>query len=283
MTPAAIGLHSRRGAAAIVSRVPARAALLLFLLGSAALPAGCAMPPRPSNPSFAVTKPAATEDIARMQAAPTALERPVVVLAGISDPAVSSAAILAAVRPAVSGPLIEVHFFDEHTFEGARQKLLRTVSESLGASLDALPEVDVVAFSMGGLVARDAAIPDAAGRRLRIKRLFTICTPHLGARMAAFPLGTPQSEDMKITSDFMIGLSRARREYELVCYARLDDITVGEEFAAPEGVPLWWVGTPNGEWSHMHAFEDPRILADLARRLRGETPLTTAPAAPLPN
>ena len=78
-------------------------------------------------------------------------------------------------------------------------------------------------------------------------------------------------------------LRSARREYELVCYTRLDDITVGEEFAVPEGADLWWLPTPSGEWAHMHAFEDERIMADLARRLRGEAPFSTLPAAPLPN
>jgi len=255
------------------------------LLGAVALllAGGCALPPRPQNPSFPVTKAEARIDLERMHRTPKDLERPVVILAGISDPAVSSGAMVAAISPGVVGKVVEVHFFDEHTFDGARQKLLRTVAEELGAPQHALPEVDVVAFSMGGLVARFAAIPDEAGRRLPIRRLYTLCTPHLGARMAGFPLGTPQSTDMRITSDFMISLSQARREYELVCYARLDDITVGEEFAAPEGVPLWWVGTPNGEWSHMHAFEDPRVLADIARRIRAEPPMTTLPAAPLPN
>ena len=30
-------------------------------------------------------------------------------------------------------------------------------------------------------------------------------------------------------------------------------------------------------------FDDPRIMADIARRLRGEAPFSTLPAAPLPN
>jgi hypothetical protein len=85
------------------------------------------------------------------------------------------------------------------------------------------------------------------------------------------------------TSDFLDRLRRAKRDYELVCYTRLDDVTVGEEFAAPDGTDIWWVPTPSGEWSHMAAFEDPRILGDIARRLRGETPWTRLPAAPLPN
>jgi pimeloyl-ACP methyl ester carboxylesterase len=260
-----------------------RSLVATTLVAGVAFPAGCSLPPRPSNPSFAISKVEARADLARMAQRPSTAQRPVVVLAGIGDPALSSGAMRSAVGPTIDGPVIEVHFFDEHTFEGARQKLLRSVADGLGSAPHALPEVDVVAFSMGGLVARYAAIPDEAGRRLRIRRLYTVCTPHLGARMAAFPLGTPQSEDMQITSDFMLALDRATRDYELVCYARLDDITVGEEFAAPPGEPLWWVGTPNGEWSHMHAFDDPRILADIARRLRNETPFSTLPAAPLPN
>ena len=254
--------------------------ILWCLLGPLA---GCATTHHAPNPSFPLTQGEAASDLRRMREAPGATERPVVFLAGISDPAVSSGAILGTIGPTLSGKLIEVEFFDEHTFEGARQKLLREVARELGCDLDHLPPVDVVAFSMGGLVARSAAIPDAAGRRLPIRRLFTICTPHEGARMAGVPIGTPQSSDMTQTSDFMVHLRAARRDYDLICYARLDDVTVGEEFGAPEGVPLWWVPTPEGQWAHMQAFYDDRILADIARRLRGEAPFSTLPSAPLPD
>jgi len=72
-------------------------------------------------------------------------------------------------------------------------------------------------------------------------------------------------------------------DYDLICYCRLDDVTVGEEFCAPEGTPLWWVPTPFGEWGHMQAFFDARIVVDIARRIRGETPFSTLPATPLPH
>jgi pimeloyl-ACP methyl ester carboxylesterase len=273
---AATGAGARRA-------VPATATAILAAALASILTPGCALPYREPNPSFAVPHAEAASDLRRMAESPVQLDRPVIVLAGIGDPAVSSAAIIAALRPCLAGPLVEVDFFDEHTFEGARQKLLTAVAAAMFVDVDHLPAVDVVAFSMGGLVARDAAILDDAGRRLPIHRLFTISTPHEGARLAGIPLGTPQSEDMKQTSDFMHRLRSARREYELVCYTRLDDITVGEEFAVPEGADLWWLPTPSGEWAHMHAFEDERIMADLARRLRGEAPFSTLPAAPLPN
>ena len=243
---------------------------------------GCAIPRRTPNPSFPTTKEQAQADLERMELDSRPLERPLVVLAGIGDPKISSGALVRGIAPCVAGTVIELSFFNEFTFDGCRQKLIREVAAALQVDPDHIPEVDVVAFSMGGLIARDAAIPDLAGRRLPIRRLFTVSTPHEGARLAGIPLGLPQGEDMLPTSDFIDRLRRAPRTYDMVCYARLDDITVGEEFAAPDGEPLWWVPTPSGEWSHMAAFNDPRIIADIARRLRGERSLTRPPAAPLP-
>ena len=177
------------------------------LLAVLTLSGGCQVPRRTPNPSFPTTHGEARADLTRMAANPAELARPLVVVAGIGDPAISSGAILKAVRPAVAAAsqrlVVEVSFFDEHTFQGARQKLLREVGAALGTSIDDLPEVDVVAFSMGGLVVRSAAIADEAGHRLPIRRLFTISTPHEGARLAGIPIGTPQSDDMRPTSDFI--------------------------------------------------------------------------------
>lgn len=253
-------------------------------LGAVALAlASCVTTPCPPNPSFPVSDTDAAVDLDRMSAQPVAVDRPVVFVAGIGEPGISSGSIMSTIERTIAGPMAEVHFFDEATFDGARQKLLKEVATAFGTDIDHIPEVDVVAFSMGGLVARHAAIPDPVGRRLRVRRMFTICTPHEGARMGAFPIGTPQSDDMNQTSDFLEHLRCEKRPYAMVCYARLDDATVGEEFAAPAGEALWWVPTPNGEYSHMHAFTDRRILADIARRLRGEAPFSTLPAAPLPD
>ena len=260
-----------------------RAFLAAAMVAFAPFLAGCLTTPHAPNPSFDVTREEAESDFARMGSVPVRLDRPLVVVSGIGDPAISSTAILRKLVPAVEGTVVGVDFFGESTFDGARQKLLRETATALGTDLDHLPPVDVVAFSMGGLVARHAAIPDEAGRSLPIARLFTICTPHEGARLAGIPIGTPQSDDMAPTSDFILRLHSARRDYDLICYCRLDDVTVGEEFAAPEGTPVWWVPTPFGEWGHMQAFYDSRILIDIARRLRGETPFSTLPAAPLPH
>ncbi|RLS94585.1 MAG: hypothetical protein DWI12_06275 [Planctomycetota bacterium] len=244
---------------------------------------GCSTPRWTANPSFSIDRESARADLARMASAPVPAQRPILVLAGIGDLRISSGALVRGIAPTLEGQLIEIDFFSVSTFADARQALLREAAAALGTSLEKIPEVDVIAFSMGGLVARDAAIVDSAGRQLRIRRLFTIATPHQGARLAGIPMGIPVGEDMCPTSDFIERFRRTRFDYQLICYTRLDDITVGEENAAPEGVPLWWVPTPSGEWSHMAAFDDPRIQADIARRLRGETPWTTSPATPLPN
>jgi hypothetical protein len=64
---------------------------------------------------------------------------------------------------------------------------------------------------------------------------------------------------------------------------RLGDIIVGAPNAAPEGLtPRWLPGEPLQD-SHIGAMLDKRIIADVARRLRGEQPLTSDPPQPLPN
>ena len=281
----------RAKAVALVRRGATEAALSTTLAASLAL-AACSRPKRAPNPSFAVTRGEASKDLERMRAAPVAAARPVVFLAGIGDPAVSSGALRKAIQPTLApptalpdgmAPVAEVHFFGETNFENARQTALRELAEAFGVEPAHLPEVDVVAFSMGGLVARDLAIPDKAGRRLPIRRLYTVSSPHEGARLAGVLVGIPIGADMQPASAFIERLSNAPRTYEIVCYARLDDVTVGEEFAAPAGEPVWWLPTASGEWGHMSGFKDPRFQADIARRLRGEEPFTRLPAAPLPN
>jgi pimeloyl-ACP methyl ester carboxylesterase len=267
-----------------------------FCVVAAAVVAGalssCSLPKRAANPSFAVTRPDAAKDLARMQSSPVTATRPVVFLAGIGDPAVSSGALRKAIEPTLSAPadlpvgcapVAEVHFFGETSFDGARQTAFRELALAFGVEPTQLPEVDVVAFSMGGLVARDLAIADKAGRRLPIRRLYTVGTPHQGARLAGVLMGIPIGADMMPSSEFLARLADAPRDYELVCYTRLDDVTVGEEYTAPNGEPVWWLPSSSGEWGHMSSFKDPRFQADIARRLRGEEPLTHAPAAPLPN
>jgi hypothetical protein len=259
-------------------------ALLALLL------AGCGTSPR--NPSFDVSATDARRVLREMRESPRRLERPVVVLDGFGPPLASWILTPNLKRTLGDDRVIGVTFAFAESFEECRRRVTDALQRHFPSDdPDFTREVDVVAFSMGGVVARYAAAPPATshGRRLRIARLFTISTPHRGADLAALPglLGRLQL-DMRPNSDFLTRLDRRttagpeQGRYELVAYTRLADRVVGERNAAPPGhTPLWLPNLPL-EPSHLGCFTDPRIIADIARRLRREAPLAAGPPAPLP-
>lgn len=155
---------------------------------------------------------------------------------------------------------------------------------------DATSEVDVVGVSMGGIVARVAAAglhagaPGAVGKRLRIARLFTLATPHRGARAAGlFPLDTserqmmPGSEMLRRLDSLLPTLP-----YELRAYARLRDGMVGATRAAPTGRGCFWVDGPL-LLSHLTITRERRFIVDIARALRGESSLAARESDPPSN
>jgi hypothetical protein len=124
-------------------------------------------------------------------------------------------------------------------------------------------------------------------KRLRVRRLFTASSPHLGAmRAERLPQLLRMQKDMTPGSAFYRELEESERRgglnYEIFPYVRLGDDVVGAQNAAPKGRVAWWVPNPPGEFTHVGAMTDPRILADVVRRLRGESPLTKEPPTPLP-
>jgi pimeloyl-ACP methyl ester carboxylesterase len=211
----------------------------------------------------------------------------VLVLSGIHDPGIVVASLAHRLRRVTTDDarIETVSFFGADTFDACRQRVLDKaawLTADAGATADGT-EIDVVAVSMGGLVARYAAMsrPDD-DRKLHIKRLFTIGSPHRGAHMADWPTFDRRVIDMRAGSPFLASLDEALEEadYELICYVRLGDVIVGEENAAPLGRTAWWI-SPGMSFAHLSAYDDPRLVADIARRLRGETPFTRSPAAEL--
>jgi pimeloyl-ACP methyl ester carboxylesterase len=172
------------------------------------------------------------------------------------------------------------------SMDEARDAMIRRVDEALPPSPDTpgcTAEVDVVGVSMGGLVAAYAAMPrDDGGRRLKIARLFTICSPLRGARAADVPTLEDRVVDMRPGSVFLTKVNNAHRDYQLYAYCRLGDRIVGEENASPTGVTPWWVATPPMRMAHLGSVSDWRIVADVSRRLRGEPAYAVEPAAALP-
>jgi pimeloyl-ACP methyl ester carboxylesterase len=182
--------------------------------------------------------------------------------------------------------VLVVQFADCTSFEQCRQRVIERVDERFGpGEKDKTAEVDVIGESMGGLVAvvSNADFGDGQ-RRLNARRIFTLSSPLRGARLAQatpWPL-TDLHRDMRPGSPLYQKLATAHIDAQLYSYTRLDDSIVGEDFASLDGRSAWWVDTPPLQLSHIQGVLDNRILADVSRRLRGETAYATSPPAPLP-
>ncbi len=106
-----------------------------------------------------------------------------------------------------------------------------------------------------------------------------------GAKVANLAI-TGFQHEMQTGSDTQKYLAEvdASPPYEIVSYVHLGDEMVGQENAAiPGRTPYWLPNIPyNPVWPHEQIMLDGRVYADIARRLRGETPYTLSPPAPLP-
>lgn len=256
--------------------------LIIVLLAS-----GCAAR---LNPSFPVTPSQARAALKEMRAAPKPLARPVVVLGGYHDPGLGAYVWREEVRKwARDATIIDVSFATARDFEDCRRKVIAAVDRACPTDdKDATAPVDVIGASMGGLVGRYAAVTRPGERRLNVVRLFTVSSPHRGAAWAeALPALSRLHADMRAQSEFFKRLEASEAvttadDYELVPYVRLGDSIVGADRAAPVGRSAWWISTPPMELAHIGASADPRVRADVARRLRGEEPFTKSPPAPAP-
>ena len=248
--------------------------------------AGCAMDSS-VNPSLPVSCSDAKAALRDMRDRPRPYERPLIVAGGIHDPGFVASRLAATLQRLSTQrrQVRSVSFFklDTGTFEGCREHLIKSVERAFPSpDPRQTVEVDVVGFSMGGIVARYAASGrDDGGKRLKIRRLFTISAPHRGARLAKLPTWDKRKIDMRPGSEFLAALD-APGDYELLAYTRLGDLIVGARNAAPPGQRAWWVANPPLSFAHLGAANDPRIIADIARRLRGEEPISTSPPSPLP-
>lgn len=247
----------------------------------------------PDNPSFPLTSAAASDALAEMRTAPRTLERPVIVVGGYMDPGFGTRSLVRRLRRLTGDDRVYgISFGWVWTFEACREKVIDRLQHILpSGDPEWTTEVDVVGISMGGVISRYAASRIDRGpepvvaRRLRIARLFTISTPHRGAIIAdTLPGWNRLHIDLRSNSPFLRGLNTLPKpRYAIYPYVRLGDLVVGERNSIPpydDGV--WWVPTPCLGAGHMGAVFDLRIIADIARRLRGETPFSRRPRSPLP-
>jgi pimeloyl-ACP methyl ester carboxylesterase len=277
-------------AATATKRTPSvRLALSILALLALAPLSACLGPPSSDNRLFPVSESLAESERRRMRAAPVAFERPLIVLAGYRTGLHQPEGLRRRLATLVAGDDAEamtmaLSYEDLGDIPAAARRVVRTVDRMFPSDdPDRTIEVDIVGVSMGGLVARYAAleVPDRAERagepptrRLRIRRLFTIATPHRGARAADVIAPDQAARDMRAGSTLLQRLDEGLRnaDYELIAYARTRDAIVGEENTAPPGVNPIWVSGPD-LLSHATASRDWSITIDIARRLRGEWPL----------
>ena len=220
-----------------------------------------------------------------MKSEPHALQRPLLIVGPFLDPGIAPT-ILRYRFNEVTGDdrVISVALGECLSMDECAKKIVQAVDERFPSkSKQETAEVDVIGYSLGGFAARYASLP-ASRRRLKIARLFTISSPMRGALAAKrLPVMHPLQRDMRPGSDVVKALNASSPSYPVYSYIRLGDDVVGQENGALEGSQAWWVSDPPLSPPHGGAFYDPRILADIARRLRDEKPLAQFPASAIPN
>ena len=215
-----------------------------------------------------------------MHREPASQPRPLVLVGGWLDPLVGMRWVERRLGRCFAKPrVLLVHHAIFSTHRACRDRLVAAVEAAFPGE-----EVDVVGHSMGGLVARYAAMRMEDGPHLAIRNLFTVGTCHRGAAMAPLVQLEPLARAMLPGSPHLRMLDDALPEagYELTCYARLQDELVGTQRCAPVGHPLHWVPNRRFQRAHRRCRDDARILADIARRIRGEEPHAALPVSPLP-
>lgn len=264
------------------------------------LPA-CAQLPERDAAMRAVWKDAARE-ATRLRTEPKPLTRPVVVLGGYRAPPFHASGLAAGLVQLTSGRSADVlvlSFPLSSDLDSMAARVIRAVEDRWPSEdPDRTIGVDVVGISMGGVLARWAAVPaerrhragtqDAdrgptpvSAKRLNITRLFTLASPHQGAIRADWIAPDRAARDMRRGSAFLRTLDAEwpRADYELVCYTQRRDTIVGAARSAPPGhTPIQTSGTLL--FSHLSATSNRVFWVDIARRLRDEPPLVSVSERP---
>lgn len=225
------------------------------------------------GPDLSSLRAAAAREMARMRADPRPLARPVVVLGGWRAWQFNAEGLTRRLCALTSGrreDFLAVSFMFHNRLEAAAATASGAVRSRWPGAGNETVEVDVVGVSMGGLVARLAALDGSP--RLKIARLFTLATPHRGAALANRIAIDPAARDMKTGSARLGRLDASIDSVNVTCYARLRDRIVGARNTSPHGRHPNWIPGPRA-LSHVLVTTEPVFIADIALRLRGEPSL----------
>lgn len=241
------------------------------------------------NPHFPVNSTQARARAVHLRSEVKPLPRPVLILGGWRAPHVSVWSLQRLLEPMTSGKsadFLAISYPLCGCVRDAADVAMRRIARRWPGVARGEQDVDVIGFSMGGLVARLlASKPTGDYPALRMARLFTLATPHRGAELARAFRPDRAARAMKPGSEFLTSLDAqlGEAQYELVCYAHLNDWWVGSRRTAPPGREPIWVDTRNpvdAILSHFTVSSDMRVIVDLALRLRGEQPIAMQGSAP---
>lgn len=247
----------------------------------------------PPNEHFKVESSQLQAEMQRLRANPKPLARPVLIFSGYRVPGIFGGQLASRLAKLTSGNIDDFRLF-AYPWTGdiptVVDRIARIVANEYGLAnttqgAEQTNPVDVIGISMGGIVGRLAAAklrprPDGVPR-INMRKLFTIATPHRGARLALKIHVDQAACDMQPGSGFLAKLAEYNRadDFELVPYATLNDITVGASNCSPEGShPIWIQGTKR--FAHTTVTMHPAIALDIALRLRGEPPIGTPSLVP---
>jgi pimeloyl-ACP methyl ester carboxylesterase len=212
-----------------------------------------------------------------MRATARALARPVLVLDGWHSPGVSAWGLARRLCSLTSGRWGDFAWAT-YPWAFSLESAVRVAERVIRRRGWARQEIDIVGISMGGIVARalGSGVSGSGGEPVvRAKRIFTIASPHRGARLAKYLPVDRAARDMGAGSEVLRRLDEALDLTceEMVCHAMSGDWLVGEENTAPAGMEALCVKPSSvfARWfAHYAIVYDVRVQVDIARRLRGE-------------
>lgn len=147
----------------------------------------------------------------------------------------------------------------------ALEELAQQLADAIGQRFPADVKLNLVGFSMGGLICRSYV--QQCGGVARTERLITIATPHQGT-WTAYTYNRPACIQMRPGSDFLTALNRDLTDLERLQFTSIwtpFDMTI---------VPATSSYLPVGEMApvlspfHATLLLDPRILQMIAHRLQ---------------
>lgn len=265
------------------------------------------------NPAIRVSPAQVRDELTRLRAQRAELARPLLILngyRGFSGLAYSVRDLLVGLTSRRRQDIVVVSYATLGSVPSMTSRILDRARRAWGIDAHASesPEIDILGISMGGVLARWVSASASSRReiasrvpvllggkqalaqastklRLDAAHIYTFASPHRGAILADSIAPDPAAKLLRTDSPWLAALhdldatrtGQARRT-RVVPYTMLRDGLVGARQTAPLGMdPIWM---PGPRWaSHFLAARSEVFLIDVARRLRGETPLLPPEAA----